>query len=115
MTIAEIEASLKIKYALYDSKYCLGNADDREFKGRLNAEQQQILELEYQKQQNWGTEKIKELANRLNLGRTKVYKWNWDRRKKEASQDQRREKRKYEVKVAEIDKYMDESADYGIP
>ena len=42
-----------------------------------------MLEGEYQRNSNWNTEQISRLAKRLSLPRTKVYKWSWDRRKKE--------------------------------
>ena len=42
-----------------------------------------VLEQEYQRDANWDTEKIAEIADRLGLNRTKVYKWSWDRRKKD--------------------------------
>ena len=42
-----------------------------------------VLEQEYQQDANWDTEKIAEIAERLGLNRTKVYKWSWDRRKKD--------------------------------
>ena len=41
-----------------------------------------ILEREFQKDPNWDSEKLQSMANMLNLGRTKVYKWHWDRLKK---------------------------------
>ena len=40
------------------------------------------LEREYEINPNWSNQKIGELSTRLGLGRTKVYKWNWDRKKK---------------------------------
>jgi hypothetical protein len=41
-----------------------------------------VLEVEYSKNPNWSTVDITALAKRLDLGRTKVYKWSWDRKKK---------------------------------
>ena len=41
-----------------------------------------MLRAEYQRNPNWSKNRIKELAARLNLNRTKVYKWNWDQRNK---------------------------------
>ena len=41
-----------------------------------------MLEFEYEKDPNWNTEKISSLARRLKLKHTKVYKWNWERKKK---------------------------------
>ena len=47
---------------------------------RVNAEQQQILMREFIANPNWSNNKIEHLAARLQLTRTKVYKWNWDHR-----------------------------------
>ena len=41
-----------------------------------------VLEREYHANPNWDSQKITELADELNLARVKIYKWNWDRRKK---------------------------------
>lgn len=49
---------------------------------RLFSEQEQVLELEFQKEMNWSTAKQKKLAKRLNLSMSKVYKWCWDRKKR---------------------------------
>ena len=49
---------------------------------RMNSEQQEILNQEYIKNPNWSSSQIYEFAMRLGLTRTKVYKWNWDRRNK---------------------------------
>lgn len=45
-----------------------------------------MLENEYDRNSHWSTAFITHLAGRLNLNRTKVYKWNWDKRKKELHQ-----------------------------
>ena len=42
-----------------------------------------MLESEYLKQPIWSTELIKKLAKRLDLQYRKVYKWNWERLKRE--------------------------------
>ena len=47
----------------------------------------QILEREYLVEPNWSTIRINTLASRLGLCRTKVYKWAWDRKKKDAPKD----------------------------
>ena len=52
-------------------------------RARLTSEQQAILQQEYEKNPDWRTRFITQLASRLNICRTKVYKWGWDRRKKE--------------------------------
>ena len=50
---------------------------------RMTKEQSQILESEFMRDHNWSTAKIKAIAERIQLGRVKVYKWSWDRKKKE--------------------------------
>jgi hypothetical protein len=39
-----------------------------------------ILEIEFSKDPSWSKEKMKKLANILNLKESQIYKWNWDRR-----------------------------------
>ena len=51
---------------------------------RLTYEQQIILEQEYQIKSDWSHRGyLNELAKRLELSRSKIYKWNWDRKKKD--------------------------------
>ena len=54
----------------------------------MNSEQQEILNQEYIKNPNWSSSQIHEFATRLGLTRTKVYKWNWDRRNKARTETQ---------------------------
>ena len=49
----------------------------------LNEQQQTVLEREYQKNPRFDSDRVVVLAKQLGLNRTKVYKWGWDRRKKE--------------------------------
>ena len=49
----------------------------------LNEKQQILLEREYQKNPRFDSDRVVLLAKQLGLNRTKVYKWGWDRRKKE--------------------------------
>ena len=49
----------------------------------LNEQQQIVLEREYQKNPRFDSDRVVVLAKQLGLNRTKVYKWGWDRRKKE--------------------------------
>ena len=42
-----------------------------------------MLEREYQKNPRFDSDRVVVLAKQLGLNRTKVYKWGWDRRKKE--------------------------------
>ena len=57
----------------------------------MNTEQQEILNREYIRNPNWSSSQIQEFATRLGLTRTKVYKWNWDRRNKTRSETQQLE------------------------
>ena len=54
----------------------------------MNSEQQEILNQEYINNPNWSSSQIYEFAMRLGLTRTKVYKWNWDRRNKSRTETQ---------------------------
>ncbi len=40
----------------------------------------EILEAEFEKEQNWAKDKMKFLARLLGLRVSQIYKWNWDRR-----------------------------------
>ena len=42
-----------------------------------------MLENQYQLNPNWTNETIVMLSERLGVTRTKIYKWNWDRKKKQ--------------------------------
>ncbi len=50
---------------------------------RLTQEVAKILEANYLRNANWDVKTIAALAVQLNLTQTKVYKWRWDRHKKE--------------------------------
>ena len=52
-------------------------------KERVTYEQLCVLETEYRRTANWSTAMIGQLALRLGLTHTKVYKWNWDRKRKD--------------------------------
>ena len=52
---------------------------------RLDADQAAALEREYQINQRWSTRHISSLAKRLGVRHTKVYKWCYDRRKKDGN------------------------------
>lgn len=62
-------------------------ADDgisKKHRQRLSYEQARILEQEFQKQSDWSKQGIlKALSRRLGLPKSKIYKWNWDRKRKE--------------------------------
>ena len=55
---------------------------------RMTNEQQELLNQEYIKNPNWSSSQIHEFAGRLGLSKTKVYKWNWDRRNKTRRENQ---------------------------
>jgi hypothetical protein len=51
---------------------------------RLTYDQQQFLETEFRKQSDWSSKGfLSALAKRSGLSKSKIYKWNWDRKKKE--------------------------------
>ena len=50
---------------------------------RLTADQHRMLEAEFQKDANWTIRKTRELSTKLALDRTKIYKWNYDRKRKQ--------------------------------
>ena len=58
-----------------------------------------MLESEHQRDANWDTERIKLFADKLNLAHSKVYKWTWDRRKKELLGLSSRGLRRYENEI----------------
>ena len=49
---------------------------------RMTKEQCEILEAEFQRNPNWTGAQVKEIAQRMQLKRVKIYKWSWDRKKK---------------------------------
>jgi len=52
---------------------------------RFNNAENQYLEIEYQKKGGeWSQAYRRKLASMLSVSETKIYKWNWDRRAKEA-------------------------------
>ena len=53
---------------------------------RLNQAQRARLELSYLRNPNWSNEEIEDLANLIKIPFTKVYKWNWERKKKDRKQ-----------------------------
>jgi hypothetical protein len=50
---------------------------------RKNKEQVKILQNEYTKNNNWTRAFMKDLAKKVGLKASQVYKWNWDQKKKE--------------------------------
>ena len=54
-------------------------------KKRVSKQAKQVLENEYKKNPTWSKQLVNQLAAKLDLDRTKVYKWNWDRKKKEVN------------------------------
>ena len=44
-----------------------------------------MLESKYLMQPNWTTAQMKQLARQMNLSRVKIYKWNWDRKRRAAT------------------------------
>ena len=56
---------------------------------KLKGMQKAVLENAYLKDPNWDTLRTAELAQQLGVGYKKVYKWNWERKKKELRQQAR--------------------------
>jgi len=50
---------------------------------RINRDQKDMLEAHYLANPNWSNQEIQELADSIGVNFTKVYKWNWERKKKE--------------------------------
>ena len=50
---------------------------------RLSQDQIAFLELEFQKDTNFPTDRLNEVALLIGLPRNKVYKWQWDRNNKQ--------------------------------
>ena len=53
---------------------------------KLKGMQKAFLENAYLENPNWDTLRTAELAQQLGVGYKKVYKWNWERKKKELRQ-----------------------------
>ena len=54
---------------------------------RLNEYQKSVLELQFQLNPVWSTDRIKLLSKELGLEHRRVYKWRWDRVKKQLRQE----------------------------
>lgn len=54
---------------------------------RLSDHQAHLLELEFKANSNWTKKDIVALAKKLHLSIAKLYKWNWDRKKKAEHKD----------------------------
>ena len=52
-------------------------------RARLNLKQMNQLENAYIKNPNWSKKDISQIAQQMSMRRVKVYKWHWDRKKKE--------------------------------
>ena len=51
---------------------------------RLNSDEIAVLKSEYEQNSQWDTQQIRDIAKRMGISHTKVYKWGFDRRKKGA-------------------------------
>ena len=64
---------------------CQGEQKDDDLirsRRKLRKREIQLLEKEYKKNPNWTKENIQEIATQFNLPYYKVYKWNWDNKRK---------------------------------
>ena len=50
---------------------------------RLNNQQRSFLEHQYLQNQDWSKQEISQFASHLGMPFTKVYKWKWERKKKD--------------------------------
>lgn len=64
------------------------NANTKLRRIRLNFNQLTILEQEFSRNADWDRAIVTRLATRLNMTNTKVYKWHWDRVRKEQQDSQ---------------------------
>lgn len=63
------------------------DSETRPPRNRLVQWQIDVLEQKYLRGSQWSTAEMKELAEKLGISRTKVYKWSWDRKRKEIELD----------------------------
>ena len=49
---------------------------------RMTYEQKEYLKARFDENPNWSAADIERLSMQLGLGQTKIYKWNWDEKKK---------------------------------
>lgn len=62
------------------------HGQSRKRRQRLTYEQMDVLEHEFLKNTDWSEPGlIKKLSQRLGLPKSKIYKWNWDRKRKDLS------------------------------
>ena len=62
---------------------------DRQTKQRrifLSEEQLDVLEHHFQSREDWSVHLMDVLSQRLSISRTKVYKWKWERKKKQVKE-----------------------------
>ena len=52
----------------------------------MSKDQLKILESEYLRESNWSLQKTKQIALRIDLDRVKVYKWHYDRKRRDAAE-----------------------------
>jgi len=55
---------------------------ERRRRFKMDETQTGILENEFQKNPNWNNVKYAELCKLLQTTKSRIYKWNWDRKKK---------------------------------
>ena len=59
------------------------NSKKKKQRKSLTIEQLRMLEEAFERNANWSSTDIEAIAERTQVSRTKVYKWNWDRKRKE--------------------------------
>ena len=51
----------------------------------MTVEQLNLLEAEFQSNPIWNTKRTKNIAESLNINRVKVYKWHYDRKRRDVT------------------------------
>lgn len=73
------------KANFFEDSFCSGK--DEETRRRKNKHQVKFLQSEYSKNSNWDRSFMKDLAKKVGLKASQVYKWNWDQKKKEVDEE----------------------------
>ena len=77
----------KVSHILRGRKSDLPDSMSKKRRHRLSTEQMQLLESEFQKCHTWNKSQLTQISQRLGLSVSKIYKWNWDRKKKFSNQN----------------------------
>ena len=67
---------------ILNSKRMTVSKKEKKRRVKMTEEQEGILEAEFDKNANWNHELYQKLESRLKTTKKRIYKWNWDRKKK---------------------------------